>query len=51
VPPSQGAAFQAALGTARVQTIAYNESHMFTNARTAAVTVNTANFFKGPSCP
>jgi acetyl esterase/lipase len=51
VPPSQGAAFQAALGTARVQTIAYNESHMFTNAGTAAVTVNTANFFKGPSCP
>lgn len=50
VPPSQAAAFQAALGSSRVQTMAHNESHMFSGQAATAVATATAAFFQGSSC-
>jgi acetyl esterase/lipase len=50
VPPSQAATFQAAFGSGRVQTVAYNESHMFTTAGMNAVASATSAFFQGSSC-
>ncbi|ROZ62567.1 alpha/beta hydrolase [Ramlibacter sp. WS9] len=50
VPPSQAATFQAAFGSSRVQTMAHNESHMFSAQAAKAVASATATFFQGSSC-